>query len=350
MTMMILQCAAAAAPRISTSILPAPRRQTSAEWTSTSTLFGWILCKSLFPIGNRLEYSSPHWEVSLIEATALECGRRMVWRSLTTVTNSKGRRCDNTTRYVRIVFSGDYVGRCFVLLQFQNANGGLSNLKHFRLVKYNASNRLVYTVLYCTVASFHHVVMTRPIRQSSHHSHHRRTTNSSFVIRRWRSEGDHRWHDRKNENLQCAQNAQNANLVTDPARFISQYCCYVPVAHSSSIEKWSRAQQLRNFWEETCEVVRTRYRPKVKLVTNDQNCAQFISKTVHSFDRLCRSCVVDDISFAQIQSQIRRKRIKSDENFFGCTCFVVLNSSLISPISQCHRPVVTGVTWGWTTS
>jgi hypothetical protein len=86
-----------------------------------------------------------------------------------------------------------------------------------------------------------------------------------------------------------------------------------------------------------------------KLVKNDQNCTRLNSKTVYSFDRLCRSCVVEENAFTQIQPQIRRKSLKSDENFFGCTCFVVLNFSLTSPISQCHRPVVTGVTWGWTT-
>jgi hypothetical protein len=87
-----------------------------------------------------------------------------------------------------------------------------------------------------------------------------------------------------------------------------------------------------------------------KLVRNDQNCTWFISKTMFSFDQLCRSWVVDEIAFAQIQPQIQRKSLKPDEKVFGCTCFVVLNSSLISPISQCYKPVVTGVTWGWTMS
>jgi hypothetical protein len=127
----------------------------------------------------------------------------------------------------------------------------------------------------------------------------------------------------------------------DPAGFNSQYYPYVPVAQSSGIEKWSHAHQLQRFPRKTCEFVQTRYRPKGKLIKNDQNCTRFNRKTMYSFDRSCRSCVVDENAFAQSQLQIRQKSLKLDENLFRCTCFVVLNSRLIGPISQCHRPVET---------
>jgi hypothetical protein len=120
-------------------------------------------------------------------------------------------------------------------------------------------------------------------------------------------------------------------------------CPYVLVAHNEAAPAITKLLKKNS---QSC--AKMGYHPKGKLVRNDQNCAWFISKTMHSFDRLCRSCIVDQITFAQIQPQIRRKKLKLDENVFGCTCFVVLDSSIISSISQCHRPVVTGVTWGWT--
>jgi hypothetical protein len=49
--------------------------------------------------------------------------------------------------------------------------------------------------------------------------------------------------------------------------------------------------------------------------------------------------------------QIRQNSLKLDKNSCGRVCLiVVLNSSHISLISQWHRPIVTGVTWGWTIS
>jgi hypothetical protein len=66
---------------------------------------------------------------------------------------------------------------------------------------------------------------------------------------------------------------QNANLVTDPTGFISQYCCYVPVApHSSSISEKKLAKEL-------CE----------RDIVQKPSSSQMI-KTVHG--SLAKPCIV----------------------------------------------------------